>query len=78
MKKQLFLTLVLLCAGISLNAMSTDMETKKEETVVPATPVVPAPVKEEVTPVVPAPAQEAEAADEDFEIDMESDVEEVE
>jgi hypothetical protein len=76
MKKQMFLALILLCAGISLNAMSTDMEAPKDETAAPAMDV-PA-TKEEVAPAVtPAPVKEEdkvapkEDEEDNFELDLE-------
>lgn len=72
MKKQMFLALILLCAGISLNAMTNDMEKQEETKSEEAATAMPAPVKEEVAPVAPEKEEvkPAEEAEEDFEIDL--------
>lgn len=75
MKKQMFLALILLCAGISLNAMTNDMENQEETKTEEAAPAIPAPVKKEVTPsseeALPAVVTpKEEETEEDFEIDF--------
>jgi hypothetical protein len=74
MKKHMLLASILLCAGISLNAMETTTEVKEEtkkEEVLPVKPVAPV-AKEEETPAPVAKQEEMEEVDlSDIDLDVE-------
>lgn len=65
----MFLALILLCAGISLNAMTNDMEKQEETKTEKATSETLALDKEETAPIT-SDAKSSEDTEDDFEIDL--------